>query len=165
MILAKVKTTLQIITIVTGVFLGAYFSSISNAQHHEFDNSGLTPHSSMEHGVIDITNDSVHPEIKKLTVIKDPMSGWNLLLETENFRFTPQNASNSHIPGEGHAHLYINGKKVARLYSNWFHIPNFKEDKNEIKVTLNANSHAVFMLNNSSVSKTIYQKNGGSVCE
>lgn len=73
---------------------------------------------------------------------KDPVAGWNLELVTENFEFTPQAAGLQNRPGEGHAHLHIDGKKAARVYSSWFHIGELAPGKHLIEVTLNANNHA-----------------------
>lgn len=71
---------------------------------------------------------------------KDTMGGWNIHLMTKNFEFTPEKAGLDDILGQGHAHLYVNGKKVARVYGNWFHTTLVK-GINKIKVTLNTNSH------------------------
>ncbi len=71
---------------------------------------------------------------------KDPMAGWNLQVTPQNFRFAPQNASSADVDGEGHAHVYVNGEKLARLYANWMHIPALPEGA-EVKVSLNTNSH------------------------
>lgn len=73
---------------------------------------------------------------------KDPVAGWNLELVTENFEFTPEAAGLKNQPGEGHAHLHIDGKKAARIYSPWFHIGELVPGKHLIEVTLNANNHA-----------------------
>ena len=76
-----------------------------------------------------------------VNVSPDPESGWNLHVTTRNFRFAPQNASAAHVPGEGHAHVYVNGTKIARLYGEWLHIAELPKGSNRIEVTLNANDH------------------------
>lgn len=76
-----------------------------------------------------------------LVVTQDPVSGWNLQLQTENFRFAPENVNHSSLFNEGHAHLYVNGEKIARIYSNWYHLSELPPGRNEIRVTLNANGH------------------------
>ena len=73
---------------------------------------------------------------------KDSMTGWNLELLTEGFEFAPASAGFDPVPGEGHAHLHINGKKIARLYSPWYHIPNLPAGKHQITVSLHANNHS-----------------------
>lgn len=71
---------------------------------------------------------------------KDPNGGWNVHLVTENFKFTPENSGKDDVPGEGHAHLYLNGKKISRVYGNWFHVT-LPKGKNKLKVDLTTNSH------------------------
>jgi hypothetical protein len=77
-----------------------------------------------------------------IAIHKDAMSGWNLELVTDNFEFDPAAASGPAQPGKGHAHLYIDGKKAARLYGHWYHIPVLTPGQHRIEVTLNANNHA-----------------------
>ena len=75
-------------------------------------------------------------------VFKDPASGWTLQIQKTNFTFAPQNASTADVTGEGHAHLYVNGDKVARIYADWFHIDHLPEGDVLVEVTLNANNHS-----------------------
>ncbi len=76
-----------------------------------------------------------------VAVSRDPETGWNLHVRTTGFRFAPQNAGKAHVPGEGHAHVYVNGEKIARLYGPWMHIASFPGETARIDVTLNANDH------------------------
>lgn len=71
---------------------------------------------------------------------KDPKGGWNLHLMTENFTFTPENAGAPDRPGEGHGHVFVNGKKAYRVYGPWFHLV-VPEGKNRVRVNLTTNSH------------------------
>ena len=140
------KAIIQFILIALGVGIGIYFSNRSNIVH-ENAHKDFGSHTAMIHRYLDISNDTIIPEIINLEVARDTMSGWNLHLETKNFRFAPENVNSEHIPGQGHAHLFINGKKVARIYSNWYHIPELNFIINELEVTLNTNSHYI-MINN-----------------
>lgn len=70
----------------------------------------------------------------------DPVSGWNLHVETQNFAFAPEKAGAPHVPGEGHAHVYVDGEKIARLYGPWLHIAALPPGST-VEVTLNANDH------------------------
>ncbi len=88
----------------------------------------------------------------EIDLIKDPMAGWNLHVQPQNFRFAPQNASSDDRPGEGHAHVYINGAKLARLYGNWMHIPELPKGEVEVEVSLNANSHSPLAVDDAPVS-------------
>ncbi len=69
------------------------------------------------------------------------MKGWNLNIETTNFTFAPETVNQESSPNQGHAHLYINGEKITRIYSNWYHLPELPKGDNEIKITINTNLH------------------------
>ncbi|MFD3191666.1 hypothetical protein ACFMPD_15515 [Sedimentitalea sp. HM32M-2] len=77
-----------------------------------------------------------------IRVVQDPMSGWNLQVMTQNFRFAPDRASTGHVAGEGHAHVYLNGLKISRLYGDWLHIPALPRGDTQVTVSLNANDHS-----------------------
>jgi hypothetical protein len=70
----------------------------------------------------------------------DAMAGVNVHVMTTGFTWAPQHASTDAVDGEGHAHLYVDGEKVARLYTPWFHLP-LEAGKHRISVTLNGNDH------------------------
>lgn len=91
---------------------------------------------------------------------KDPMSGWNLQVMPRNFRFAPQNASAADQPGEGHAHVYVNGEKLARLYARWMHIPPLPAGT-DITVSLNTNSHRPLSVGGAPVSASAAVPAGG----
>ncbi len=73
----------------------------------------------------------------------------------QNFRFSPENASTADVPGEGHAHVYVNGTKLARLYGNWMHIGDLPKGEVEVSVSLNANSHSPLMVDDEPVSAMV----------
>jgi hypothetical protein len=107
----------------------------------------------MQHGRMEV-GDAAAPPAVTLQVHKDPKAGWNLHVRAENFRFAPEHASTAHVPGEGHAHLFIDGKKVTRLYGEWYHIPMLAPGVHKITVTLNANSHEDLTVRGKVVSAT-----------
>jgi uncharacterized Zn-binding protein involved in type VI secretion len=106
-------------------------------------------HSTMDHGSADHaamhdTPIEVAPSnapTLDIMVMDDPMTGYNLHVMTDNFAFSPQNAGLAHVPGEGHAHVYINGVKLARIYSNWMHLEALPAGNVTVEVTLNSNDH------------------------
>ena len=75
-------------------------------------------------------------------IYKDPIGGWNLNLRTTNFTYNAAAAGLKNKEGEGHAHVYVNGVKLARIYGDWFHIGMLPKGNNIILVTLNANDHS-----------------------
>ena len=86
---------------------------------------------------------------------RDPISGYNLHLMTEHFTFNAKAAGLEHKDGEGHAHIYVDGKKIARLYGNWFHIGSLADGAKMIKVTLNSNDHRPLYANGKALSAMI----------
>ena len=76
----------------------------------------------------------------RMTLTPDSVAGWNLHVETANFRFAPENSGRAPISGEGHAHVYLDGQKIARLYGPWMHLPALPEGA-RLEVTLNGNDH------------------------
>ncbi|MBA4495381.1 ZIP family metal transporter [Paenactinomyces guangxiensis] len=91
-----------------------------------------------------IPNGTVPPAVS-LQVKKDSESGWNIHIQTKHFRFAPEHLNEPTRMGEGHAHLYVNGKKAARLYSPWYHLQELAPGTHEIRVELNSNQHAPFV--------------------
>lgn len=81
----------------------------------------------------------------KAAVTKDPMKGYNLHLRTRGFRWAPQRAGMAFRPGEGHAHLYVDGTKLTRLYGPWFYLGTLDVGPHTIKVTLNGNDHGDYV--------------------
>ncbi|MFJ7156866.1 hypothetical protein ACIQUQ_18205 [Streptomyces sp. NPDC101118] len=61
------------------------------------------------------------PEVQ-LSVRPDTEDGWNLQLTVRNFRFTPDSTGGGAVLGGGHAHLLLDGRKLARLYGPWHHL-------------------------------------------
>lgn len=84
----------------------------------------------------------------KLNTTPDIMGGYNINVQTTNFTFTPQNVGKNSVPNTGHAHIYINGKKVGRIYGNWHYAgpANFVTGTNTIAVTLNSDNHDLWVL-------------------
>ncbi|AOY83897.1 hypothetical protein BJP36_32220 [Moorena producens JHB] len=105
------------------------------------------------HGTMEIPSGQPVPDVD-IVVYSDPMTGWNLEIKVSNFQFSPKNASKAHQSGEGHGHLFINGQKITRIYSNWYYIGKLEPGRNEITVTLNSNNHQDLVHNGDMISDT-----------
>lgn len=81
----------------------------------------------------------------KLHVTADPLGGFNIQVETTNWTWAPEHVNGEAKPNEGHAHLYVDGKKVARLYGPWYNLSGLTPGQHDIRVTLNANDHADYV--------------------
>ncbi|WP_084783126.1 hypothetical protein [Bacillus dakarensis] len=89
------------------------------------------------------------------SVIQDQSGSWLLKIKTENFQFTPEKIGSTDIKyNEGHAHLFINGKKVNRIYGQYYNLDYLKPGTYEVKVTLNTNDHRFLSINGEIVSFT-----------
>lgn len=92
------------------------------------------------HPRIEVTASELAPRVA-LSIKRDPKSGWNLLLETENFTFAPDEVGEGNNEHIGHAHLYLDDQKIARIYGNWHYLPELPSGEHVLRVTLNTNEH------------------------
>ncbi|WKV76409.1 cupredoxin domain-containing protein [Streptomyces sp. PCS3-D2] len=85
------------------------------------------------------------PDVR-LALRPDSEDGWNLQLTVNNFRFTPDSTGGAALPGAGHAHLELDGRKIARLYGPWFHLPaaQVPEGAHTLTVRLYADDHTAW---------------------
>lgn len=99
------------------------------------------------HAMLEVSEESPIPAVS-ITAEEDIKDGYNVHIVTENFIFAPEHVNDEPIEGEGRAHVFVNGEKVARVYGEWFHLgaTHFKRGENEIRVTLNANDHSEWIV-------------------
>lgn len=112
-----------------------YFTS--NNEH----NPSLANH--IQHENVEIPEGYKIPSVN-ISVTQDMSGTWLLKVDTTDFTFAP-NKVGSEDPSynEGHAHIYVNGKKINRLYGPFYNLDTLKKGENEIMVTLNSNNHGV----------------------
>ncbi len=106
-----------------------------------------------------------------LEIYEDAMSGYNLHIKNQHYNLTPpprgvlsmadlMSVSIDKKTGfvEGHAHLYINGTKIQRVYSEDLHIPaeHFKSGINTVSVTLNNHGHMFWTAQDKKIVSTLY---------
>lgn len=132
----------------------------SDPAHHGTGADHATmDHANMNHGGADhammhdtpIKIDAATAPTVDIMVTKDPMTGYNLHVMVDRFTFAPKAASLGHVAGQGHAHVYANGVKLARLYGEWMHLENLPKGDVEITVSLNSNDHHPFMVGDAPV--------------
>ncbi|MBM1221949.1 hypothetical protein JQU17_14350 [Ponticoccus sp. SC2-23] len=93
------------------------------------------------------------PEIA-LTLWPDAGRDMNLRVDAPGFTFTPEEVNGAVTPATGHAHIYVNGEKIARLYGPYAHLTALPEGA-EIRVTLNANDHTEWAVDGVPLAATI----------
>ncbi|MGS0496050.1 MULTISPECIES: hypothetical protein [unclassified Pseudoalteromonas] len=105
-----------------------------------------------------------------LALEQDAMSGYNLTINTQNYVLTPPPAGismNALMSAQqdpktgmlaGHAHLYINGVKIQRVYGQYVHLPTtlFSAGINTISVTLNNHGHMYWSAQDKKIVATLY---------
>ncbi|WP_051556431.1 hypothetical protein [Alkalihalobacterium bogoriense] len=133
--------------LVITTFVSSVLYFYNESRHHH--SSGH--HTGHEEIIIHIPNDITPPTITG-EVKQDASNSWLLKIETNHFTFTPEKtglATDSFH--EGHAHLYMNGERINRLYGPYYNLGDLQPGVHEIKVTLNANNHGVFVYRNNEI--------------
>lgn len=122
------------------------------------DESSSMDHSQMDHSMhqagaaIEVNPDKDTPKIE-MKVSQNKNKTWSVRLTTHNFEFfEPKTEPLTHKSGQGHGHLYLNGMKLQRMYSNTATIGELPKGQHLISVTLNSNDHKAYTLNDEPIS-------------
>ena len=91
------------------------------------------------------------PVSLKVGVVAEDEGGVNLYLLTSDWTWSPENVNNSHVPGEGHAHIYVDGEKMGRVYGSYHYLSGLEPGERHIRVTLNSNDHSALTYEGSPV--------------
>ena len=110
-------------------------------------------HHGPSHDVITET-DSPHPTLT-LTLHPDGAQSRNLHIGTTDFTFAPEAVNGPHMPGQGHAHVYVNDIKIARAYGPWMQLSALPKGSHTIRVTLNANDHSALAVDGTPIEATV----------
>ncbi len=117
--------------IVDSPWMAGSITVVSDEEHTHDEDSDGHMHATME---------ASEPLAIGIDVAIEDGSGINIHILTEGWRWAPENVNEDHVPGEGHAHIYVDGVKT-RAYTPYYHIPGLEAGSHHIRVTLNANSH------------------------
>ena len=74
-------------------------------------------------------------------------TGATLQLSVDNFTFVNVSDDLKHIPNQGHAHIYLNGLKLGRLYAETYELGSLLPGKYRLSVVLNSNDHRPYLTN------------------
>ena len=85
----------------------------------------------------------------------DAQGGVDVHIATEAFRFAEELVDQAHTPGAGHAHIYVDGAKLGRVFGSEYHIPNLAPGEHEIRVSLNTNDHSELVYDGAKVESTV----------
>lgn len=137
----------SIILLVIGLVFGAGlgFLLAAGSDLHQQDNP-VHDHSAHDHGGgmdhSKLTEVGSPAPRLALTLHPDGPQSRNLHLQVTGFAFAPEAVNGVHVPGQGHAHIYVNDIKLARGYAPWIHLDALPKGSHVIRVTLNANDHS-----------------------
>ena len=135
---------------IIGFFVGLTAAMSGGAEDHHNDATSAHDHG---YDMVDISYQSLIPEVS-IAAYKDAESGYNIRMVTTNFQIVPEHASTVFVENEGHAHLYLNGEKIARVYGEWYHIPNLEPGTHTLRVVLNSHDHKDLMVNGQVIAAT-----------
>ena len=97
-------------------------------------------HDDAAHDMMAVTQwQGYEPEVS-LELTRDLGSAFNLKINVTGFTFTPETVNSAIVAGTGHAHVYINGEKVARAYGPYIHLDHVPSGA-VVRVTLSTNEH------------------------
>lgn len=111
-----------------------------------------------QHGSVEVPADHPLPTVS-LVIHPDARKGWNVEMQVTNFQLAPERVNQPDQSSgdvlEGHAHLYVDGVKLTRLYGSWYYLESLPPGTHQISVGLSSNSHATLMHNGQPIQATV----------
>lgn len=104
--------------------------------------SAPDPNDHAAHGMdrtLDLGPIEVAPKV--MMDLRPEGDGWAIKLDTGAFQLTETGVDGANIPGQGHAHLYLDGLKLERMYGPIAHIGALPVGQHIIQVILNSHDH------------------------
>lgn len=83
-------------------------------------------------------------------------TGWRLEIDAAEFTFSKDLMGLYHVPGMGHAHLYVGGMKLGRMFAPTASIGALPPGRHEVRVTLNTNDHRAYVVGDTPVVATTF---------
>lgn len=138
---------MRIAMLLIGLFFGTGlgFLLAGGLPPSDHDHGGHTDDSHAHDSLTPWTGPTITPIIH---ASREDGGGVNLAMTFPGFNFSPEQVNGPVNSGTGHAHIYVNGHKVARAYSGDMHLTEVPSNAT-IRVTLNANDHTGWAIDNS----------------
>lgn len=95
------------------------------------------------------------PVSVSITAEPDAHGGVDVRIATEGFQFAPDSVDQAHTPGAGHAHIYVDGVKLGRVFEPDYRIDPLPPGQHEIRVSLNTNDHSGLVYDGAKVESTV----------
>jgi hypothetical protein len=116
------------------------------------EHAGIDYMQAHAHDPLEVPTSAPTPSVS-LTLYKDAKSGYNAHITTTNIRFAPEHASGAYVAGEGHAHIYVNGVKINRVYGEWYHLADVVPG-DVVSVQLSSNNHKELTIHGEAIADT-----------
>jgi hypothetical protein len=137
-------TRFQFVANATGRFR-INFHGASETEHGMAQAGGIEPakgahHSSggIDHGPVE----SSMPVSLEISAAVAENGGIHVAVDTEGWRWAPEEVNRANRDGAGHAHIYADGVKLSRVYGSYHYLPTLEPGTREIQVFLNSNDHS-----------------------
>jgi len=99
----------------------------------------------MDHGMGNGVEAENPPTIAIRQLSDSDREGFDVTLTVENFTFMRAADDAAHVPNQGHAHIYLNGLKLGRLYEPEFAIGALLPGDYHLRIGLNTNDHRPYI--------------------
>ncbi|MEP3394134.1 MAG: copper chaperone PCu(A)C [Litoreibacter sp.] len=99
----------------------------------------------MNHDMSNGVQSEQNPTITLTALSGFSADGGEISIAVENFTFVRAENDAPHVPNHGHAHIYLNGLKLGRLYDTAFSLGPILPGAYELVVSLNSNTHQPYM--------------------
>jgi len=124
--------------------------AVARILHPALANGPAAMTHNMAHGI----ETSPAPSIALAREPDHDANGFDVSLQVENFTFVLVEDSAPHVDGQGHAHIYLNGVKLGRLYDTRFAIGALLPGDYTLTIALNGNDHRPYVSNGTSIALT-----------
>ena len=95
----------------------------------------------------EVPSDEAKPSVTILPSSELSADGLRIDIDVSDFEFIRVPDDAPHSPGRGHAHLYLNGLKLGRLYEPTASVGALSPGKYFLRIVLNTNDHRAYSVN------------------
>lgn len=138
----QILIAISVLIVLAGTFFlgGALEKTNHQNDHNEEEVVAVDNHANEPAQKYQVTDGEKTPTLL-VSLKKDSKAGYNVKLTTTDFTFTPESVgTGTSSANEGHAHIYVNDKKVGRMYGTTYHLPELKQG-DRVVVNLTTNNH------------------------
>lgn len=112
--------------------------------HSDGDSHSHSDKEGHSHGDLEPYEFASHDAVPSVAIqsVKENKDGeWVLGVNFENLEIREDKVDQENVPGEGHAHVYVNGEKVSRLFAEEYTFEDPLKGGDVVSVEINTNDH------------------------